>query len=324
MITYIKLDPIIYDWIEDNPISKQYIDYLQLYRWALNPIGTFTTVDTGVLKYAIVDILNTKGELPADWMKMESVAYRLYTEKEKCTTTKKVTEYIQKGYGDNFDLEIKVKCDKCKSDSCSCNDGVVEVNVDKIFQLENPWFWDGTSMSVPKHSRDFDKFSYDNGFRYMSHAHEPMWNAQKYVSQCLELELPENPKYRVDTPPIIEVNIPPNKEYRTELLIAYLGKRMDENGDYLVPDVPEAHDAIKYHLSYMFYRKMYLETEKPIYKRESSEAMALRDVNIGYTRDAVSNIETDKLKAYLSNKFNRYRAGGPTDNYFDPYKEIKY
>lgn len=327
LTNYIPVKPVIYEWIEDNPLSQELVDYTQLLRWAIDGAKDIFSADLGVHKITIVPVVNTKGELPEDFYKVLSVAYRIYDKKdEKCTSIQKVVEFTQKVHGQDCDLDIRVNCKKCGKDSCSCNSGVVEVDVTKFWERENPWYYSGNKFGVPKHSWDFaDAGEKQERFKMMSTATHDYFNVDHHVDLCQNLKVKGSPyNYRIQTLPWIETDLPVDRSKNSELLIAYIGKRTDTDGNLMIPDTSSAKEAIQYSLSYWFYRKMAIKEKDNFYKGISNESMALRDLSIARAKSEAEMPEMDQLRAQLAKTMGRPSIGSPLTPHFNSYDQIKY
>ncbi len=309
---YIPLEPIIEDWIEDNKLSQEQVSKTKLKRWATDVAKDFLTVDASKHKLAVLSINNTKAELPADFHTMISVAYRIFEDKKDCTTITRVSEYTQRQYGQECDLEIRVKCNKCNKTSCDCNRGVVEVDVNRIWEMENPWYYNTSRFGVPIDSTELYDRKKENGFRLMAYTTNPYHNAQYHVPSCVNLHCHNcEYHYSIDLP-FIETDIMTKNE-NAELLISYLGKRTDHKGDPLIPDITSAIEAIEYHLSYRWYRGEFVGTGSPIAQRIYNESEQKRDRAIGRAKTELAIPDKDEFIAYASEILgNRPRVNGPT------------
>ena len=311
---YIPIDPIISDFIEDNRLSQENVSMSQLKRWAIEACSDFLTVDASVHKITLLDVVNTKAELPKDFHTVISMAYRLY-EKDggSCTTTNKVVEYTQSQYGMDCDLEIRVKCPKCKETNCNCNSGVIEIDVDKVWQMENPWYYNASRFGVPVDSNQLYGAKKQTGFKLMSYSTSNFHNLNYHLPSCVNLECKDcEYKYIIERP-FIETDITlENKNQKAELLLAYYGRRTDAKGDPLVPDIPDASEAIQSHLAYKWFRGEFVASGSPIARGLYMEAMQLRDISIARAKTLLATPDVDKLRAELSQTLNRRgRVNGP-------------
>jgi hypothetical protein len=309
---YIPLEPIIEDWIEDNKLSQEQVSKTKLKRWATDVAKDFLTVDASKHKIAVLSVVNTKAELPADFHTMISVAYRIFEDKKDCTTITRVSEYTQRQYGQECDLEIRVKCNKCNKTSCDCNRGVVEVDVNRIWEMENPWYYNTSRFGVPIDSTELYDRKKENGFRLMAYTTNPYHNAQYHVPSCVNLHC-HNCEYHYSLDlPFIETDIMTKNEH-AELLISYLGKRTDQKGDPLIPDITSAIEAIEYHLSYRWYRMEFVGTGSPIAQRIYTESEQKRDRSISRVKTELAIPDKDEFIAFASEILgNRPRVNGPT------------
>jgi hypothetical protein len=311
---YIPIDGIISDFIEDNKLSQENISMSQLKRWAIEACSDFLTVDASKHKIALLDVNNTKAELPKDFHTVISLAYRIY-EKDggNCTTLNRVVEYTQHQYGQDCDLEIRVKCNKCNKTECTCNSGVIEIDVDRVWQMENPWYYNASRFGVPVDSTQLYGAKKQTGFKLMSYSTSDFHNLNFHLPSCVNLECKDCDHRYIIERPFIETDIMlENKNQKAELLLAYYGRRTDHKGDPLVPNIVDASDAIQNHLTYKWFRGEFVASGNPISRALYQEALLLRDQAIARAKTQLATPDVDKLRAELSQVLNRRgRINGP-------------
>lgn len=304
----------------------------QLRRWAIDIIKDFTTVDMYKHKIALLTVHNTKAELPKDFKKVISIAYRTFKNKKDCTLVEDITEYTQKSIDG---CEIKISCDKCLKDTCTCKDKcdkdaglqTIEIDIDRIWMMENPWYYDVSRYSKPHDTRELYKDSYRNekgGFKLMAAATNPYFNVNTHIPDCVNLRCDEcERRYTIhpDTNVVETDIIEPN----AELLIAYLAVQSSSDGDLLIPDNTNAVEAIEYQLSYKYYRMKFAKTGDRVFQTLYSEAAQRRDIAVGRLKVELSIPDADVLRANLSQIMKRPKTQAPTRTYSDKLiQHIKY
>lgn len=310
---FIPIDGVISDFIEDNKLSQENVSMSQLKRWAIEACNDFLTVDASVHKIALLTVNNTKAELPKDFHTVLSLAYRIFEDKSDCTTIQRVSQYTQEQYGQDCDLEIRVKCNKCQKTNCDCNSGVIEVDVDKIWRMENPWYYNASRFGVPVDSTQlYGASEKKNNFKLMSYSTSDFHNLNYHLPDCVNLDCKNCDYHYVINRPFIETDIMGTKDQNVELLLAYLGKRTDSKGDPLIPNIVDATDAIQHHLSYKWFRGEFVASGSPIARGIYQESMVLRDQAIARAKTVLAIPDVDKLRAQLAQTLNRRgRANGP-------------
>lgn len=269
-------------------------------------------------KISLIQVHNTKVELPKDFKQLISIAYRIYSTKKDCTTIEEISEFTQKSFGE-CDLEIKVKCNKCQKNTCSCESPVVEVDIDRIHMMHNPWYYDASKFAKPYNTSDL----YSDGrqdtkghFKLMAHATNPFFNVNAHIPDCVNLKCTNcDKRYTIHTDTnVVETDI---TEPNAEILIAYLAMQSDSDGDLRVPDNTNAIEAIEYQLSYKYYRMKFAKTGDRVFQILYSEAAQRRDIAVGRLKVELSIPNPDKFRAELSQIMKRPRAQAPTRTYVD-------
>jgi hypothetical protein len=269
-------------------------------------------------KIALLQVNNTKVELPKDFKQLISIAYRIPPTKDDCTTAKQIVEFTQKGF-DGCDIEIKLNCSKCGNDSCKCNSPVVEVDIDRIQMMENPWYYDASRFAKPYDTSDLysDGRKDTNGhFKLMAYATNPFFNVNAHIPDCVNLKCKDcDKRYTIDTDTnVVETDI---TEPNAELLIAYLAMQSGSDGDPLIPDNTNAIEAIEYQLSYKYYRMKFVRTGDNVFRTLYTEAAQRRDLAVGRLKSEMAVPNPDKFKSEMSQIMHRPRRNAPTRTYSD-------
>jgi hypothetical protein len=316
-MAYIKIDPILDDWIEDKELTQENISKSKLKRWALDIIKDYTTIDMWKHYIALINVKNTKAQLPDNAKQIISIGYRIFEDRKDCTTIKEISEYTQTGL-DGCDLEIKVKCQKCAKDKCSCNSSVVEVDIDRIQMMQNPWYYDASRFAKPYNSEDLyhdGKNDTKGKFKLMAYATNPFHNVNNHIPDCVNLKCESDYRYVFhDDTNTIETNI---TEPNAELLVAYKGTRLTEDGDFLIPDNTNAIEAIEYQLTYKYFSNKFTVSEKPAHRTAYMEAMQKRDLAVIRLQTELGIKSPNEIRAELSQIMNRPKQGTPTRTYND-------
>lgn len=314
----ISIDPILRDWIEDNELEDENISLTQLRRWAIDIVKDFTTVDMYVDRIAHRNIYNTKADLPEDFKMLISIAYRINESKKDCITVEEIVEFTQK-CDDGCDYVVNVKCSKCKKDKCSCNNPVVEIDIDRMQMMHNPWYYDASRFAKPGNTSEL----YSDGrkdtrgrFKRMANATDPFFNADTHIPECVNLRCTDcDKRYVIHTDTnVVETNI---TEPNAELLIAYKAMQSDSEGNPLIPDNTNAIEAIEYQLSYKYYRKKFKSSGSNVFRALYKEAQAERDIAVGRLKSELGIPDPNNLRAGLSQIMHRPRNQAPTRTYSD-------
>lgn len=301
-------------FIDEYNLRDENVNMSLLKEQAVDIIKDFMTADASKHKIALLSIHNTRAKLPADFHTMISAAARIYENKKDCTTIQQVSEYTQKTGDPNCDLEIKVKCDKCNSTSCSCGGAnTIEVDVDYIWKMQNPWYYNVSDFGKPISSTDLygDYGKHNKQFKLLRHTTNPYHNVNYHLPDCVNLHCKDcDNSYRIDYP-FIEVDFLNQNKY-VELLVAYLAKPTDANGDLLIPDLTDAKEAILYGLAYKYFMSEFVKTSSQAARIIYTESEAKRDRSIGRLKTLIAIPDADEFRAQMSEINSRARTAGPT------------
>jgi hypothetical protein len=302
---FIKLKNLIDEWVEDKPLNNDELSYTQLYRWALDAAKDMSVVDTKKHKIVLLQLNNTKSELPSDFYSVISVAYRVKKDKKKEIYTEQVVEYTKKLHN-GCSIKTRVECNRCNKLECGCDTKkeIIEVDVDKIWELSNPWYYNASKFAMPGDSNMLQAIGGSGGayFKLMKYSTNDFFNLNNHIPNCLNIGCVSEYEY-VIRDGYIETNI----NHPSEVLLAYYGNVVDEDGDLLVLDDVDASEFIMYSLDFRFYK---MKAEKNIdnntfsnYYRLQKDSDYNRNIAIGRFKSNVAIPSREKLKAELSKTF---------------------
>jgi len=307
----IPISVLINRFIDEYSLRQENIDYSLLKEQSIDIIKDFLTADASVHKIGLINIHNTRGKLPDDFDTIISVAARVYEGKKNCTTIQRVSEYTQKT-AEACDLEIKVKCDKCKKTDCDCGGGsTIEVDVDYIWKMQNPWYYNVSNFGKPINSTDLYGYKKEQGFKLLRHTTNPYHNVNYHLPDCVNLHCEDCDNSYSIRYPFIEVDFL-NQNKNVELLVAYLGKPTDENGDLLVPDLTDAKEAILYGLAYKYFMSEFVRTSSQAARIIYTESESKRDRSIGRLKTVLAIPDADEFRSEMSDINSRPRTAAPT------------
>jgi hypothetical protein len=211
-----------------------------------------------IQQIVILPVTNYKCELPDNFKFVTQAAYRLDCE-NKSNPRVEISQLTQKILGSDCDLEINLNCPKCGIDDiCDCKTAIVTVDVDRIFESHNPAYHYQYANHFYRYGTMNDSFGptsqYHSEFRLMRRTSSNFFNVPYHISECPNLNLDCNIEYSIDSGNMI-VNF---KE--GEVLLSYLGDRMNEDGFRMLPNNPTVIRAISYCLAERYLYQQYLET----------------------------------------------------------------
>jgi len=317
------LHTVINEWIEDIGAESDELNYTKYKEWATDTIQQYLSTDQWTHKVVLLTLDRGEAQLPKDFKKLDQVAYRIKENKDDCTLSHRVTEWVQKVYPENCDLEIRLSCQDCGKSACSCGQPKVEIDIDYIWMKQNPWYYTNSpAMTGPKSfGGKKEETSYlTNTFKLLAYAGNSFFRANYHIEGCENLNCRTcKYQYSIDLPSI-KTDIPIVDD--AELLVSYWGEPTDERGDIYVPDLPDAREAVKEDLTYRYFRRKFIITKDPAYNNIYQEARALSDIALGRARTKLESPEIQEYRALISRVWlKRVRNISPTTGVIpnDPY-----
>lgn len=253
----------------DEDIAKMYLDA---------GIERIMTADSHKV-YVISKSLNHQGKvhLPINFKYPLQIAYRDSESIEQPITRASVVEYIERNINDSCNVTISLDCDKCKSKNCSCNNDAypIELDVTQTILGANPELMVGYNRFLIGYSnyRNSYRSNIHKGFTIIRPTTNYFFNLPTQIQECQVPCLDDLLEYRIDDG-ILEVNNGSIRNYpygevssilekdcttsrSGQVLISYIGSRMDDNGFLLVPNESSVFTYLESHLLQEFAKRAY-------------------------------------------------------------------
>ena len=304
-VEHISIMAAIQDFVEDHDLDETEIDEELLKKWALTVINLIKTDQQLVQKVALLDVRNYKVKSPIDFEMVCEVSYRLDKPDDCPSNQQQISQWVQ-GTEEGCELEINIVCPKCHKTGCTeCGQNEVVVDVDRIWEQSNAYlnhitkysrvsrFGQGTSTHTPE-------------FRLLSYAKSGYEGISRHFPNCMNLKEQCEHSYSLNLP-----NIELSFE-KGEILLSYLAKQLDENGDLMIPNHELVFEAIVDYLTYKWHRKVYFRSREVKDYRAYKDAQAMSDISIGRARSALQIPGFQEFTAWLKN--NKYYK---IDNAYD-------
>jgi hypothetical protein len=306
---YISLSTAISDWIEDYQFDEP-IEEEILTKWITDILRQMQVENLLNNKITILDVDGYKAVLPEDLRMVCEVAYRL--EPPKCGPKErldKVTQWVQ-GTDEGCELEINVNCPDCHKTGCKeVGQNYVEVNVDKLWELQNPHMFSQYSSKFATVSRfGYGKSTYTPDFKLLKYGGGNPWNNSKlHLSDCANVHCHDcEHTYDFNTNNI-EVSFK-----KGEVLISYMAVALDEKGDMLILDDSDVLEAVSDYVLYKYMRKMYFKEVKSRGNKDSNFYRAYKDSEQSHYRSLARARSKLTIPSYLdwidflkSNKYHK-------------------
>lgn len=313
---FTPIQTAIQEWIEDSGATQDEINESQLIRWATDAVNMVETPELLCHRTILLNVKNYKADLPEDFKLLCQAASNPKYADDNClqcgdkpgvkkayapTRREQIVQWKQKTMCDtDCELEINLICPRCDSVKCSCDSNVVEVDVDRIWEQAHPELYYKNFFRIGRFGQGNHRGKVDNDFRLMSTATSHFHNVQKVLGDCPSLYCPECYHTFIIKNRHIEVDF---KE--GEILLSYLGKQTDENGNIMIPDHPDMLMAIFFHLEYKFWWRDYRKTSLQTSLNKHTTSLQQREQYFGIFRDAVEMPEFHTLKKYLEDAWIR-------------------
>lgn len=336
---YVSIKNAVLDWITDNDLGHEEIDEPLLIKWAVDCVRWCSTEEQLKHRIAILQVENSRAKLPDDFEMLCQAASNVI-EPEPCdcsqhpkpdccghksrpkhrrvpkTRREDIVQWVQGTLEKECELEINLVCPTCHKTSCNCETPIVEVNVDRIWEMANPQIYyshftrmgkvgNGPGLNSPYASYYTPKFT------LMNYSSNDFFNLKHILTDCPNVDCRNCHKEFLLDLPYIEVDFGEG-----EILLSYLGKPLDGDGEIMIPDHPDIFEAITNHLDYKWYRMQWKKTKDSAARAISQEAMALREQHISYAKSALEVPEFQQFKSWMeSSSFLKRIPSWSTDNF---------
>ena len=237
--TLIPSSDILNDYITRYHPDGESIDESLFRAIADDTIYKIIGNQTKLFGIVIIDIKNFTGQLPKNYSSDIQAVFRLKPEKYRRV---EITQMIQDIPGNECKLEINLKCPACHREHCSCGDVIAQVNVDRIWRMANPEYIAAASKfytdSFNPLSDNLHHLHEDSRFKLMKRTTDNWFSIRYYVGDCVRLLPTMAIEYKIVNGKVIT-----NFE-EGQVMMAYLGDHLGEDGYKLVPNNPRAIEAV--------------------------------------------------------------------------------
>ena len=292
-------------------------------------------------RITLLQVRNGKAELPIDYRLATQVAGRpikqpcdcneypewdcckgRYKDEYQPTQFQTITQWTQKAFQEDCDIEINLLCTKCGERNCGCNNGTIEVEVDRIWELSHPEFYykhfDRARRIGEGHGslRSF----YHPKFQILRSAQHNMFNVENILPDCPNVHC-ANCIYSYNiSPPYIEVDF-----HDGEILLSYLGVPLDEEQNTMVPNHPALVEALEKTLIYRVFQKRYFKHSQEADRRKYLEAKQDAAILLNEAYAILSTLPYNEMRDWLeANWFQRLKRTklrqGERSTTSDPYR----
>ncbi len=300
---FVSISNAVQDWVDDNEVMEE-LDEPLLVRWATDAIAMVDTPENKVHKLALLYVSNYKAELPNDFYLLQSVAGRAYpNDKCKRTRRERVVQWIQKEA--DCELEINLVCDFCKDKDCCCTVSK-PIDVNRIWEQAHPEIYHKGYSKLGRFGYGYDGVS-DVGepkFHLLGYSNSDFFQSQHFLGDCPNVQCTDCRHTFKMHPPYIGVDFS-----KGELILSYLGAVTDENGDRMMPDHPDLHQAVQSHIDYKWYTRMSRKNANngkynlSFAIQQAREAVAIREDGFSKYRTSITTPEIHEFRQWVQNSW---------------------
>jgi hypothetical protein len=300
---FVSISNAVQDWLDDNDSSLEELDEPLILKWATDAIRMVDTPENKTHKLALIYVTNGKAELPSDFFTLQSVAGRAYKEGGcKRVRRERVVQWIQTEA--DCELEINLVCDFCKDKQCCCTVSK-PIDVTRIWEQAHPEIYHKGYSKLGRFGYGYEGMTDPDEpkFQLLGYSSSNFFQAKHFLSDCPNVHCTDcKHTFRINQVPYIDVDFSTG-----ELIVSYLGSATDENGDLMMPDHPDLHQAVQSHINFMWYKRQARKNmNNPKYnlafaKQEAREEEARREDAFGKYRTAVTIPDIHEFREWTQN-----------------------
>ena len=254
-LDYIPLRTITREAVEDSGMSSSELKQQVLDRWTTDAVNMIPIQETYVYKIAHLIVSDYSAPIPEDFVIVQQVAARTEKFDMKCSRRERLSSFAFGTADPDVDIEVRVLCNQCGNTNCRCRRGVIEIDVDRIWELAHPeaymkrFFRHGVvGEGSGNHSNRGKEW------QLLRYAQGDFFRGKYFLSDCPNLFADHCYNAFSIEYPHIKTDFSDG-----EIIISYLGRRLDEDGNVMIPNHPDLISAVKSHINYMWANQMYFK-----------------------------------------------------------------
>lgn len=270
------------------------------YIFANDAVDEIATADT-LKKYILHDSLyNGKISCPDNFKYPLQVAYRKKaepTEDEEIKYT--TTEFIQRSVDENCEYKVSLVCSKCKTVDCSCDSYPIEIDATDLALASNPELALMHSRFLAGYSNRAGNYvsNINSEFTIIKPSSNYFFNLPIRIQNCQIPNIDNMMTYSIDDK-ILEVG----GVLTGEILMSYLGRRIDENGFQMIPNEGFVFKAIEGRIMEGFALREYSMNPNSNTERAWMNMQMYAGKQIGSAKSKLRIPDMDQWDQILSNK----------------------
>lgn len=320
---FVSIKNAVLEFIQDSGFQHDEIDQATLIRWASDVVRAVTFDQQLFHRVTVLRVENGKAELPEDFEMLTQAASRVFHQgpcdcdlrpDDECCTPRghsrerhypptrrpQVVQWVQAAFEDECEIEINLKCPRCHKTACDCESPAVEVDVDRIWELSHPeyYYQHFNKVRWMGEGRGYTSF-YSPKFKLMRYAQDNLFNADFLIGECVNLMCEECPHSFMIQGNFLEVDFE-----KGEVLLSYLGKALDDDGDIMIPDHEAVFRAITHGLTHKYFHRKYLQGDDRARAR-SFDSLQLSQSAVRDAYEALNVPEFLEFQSWMENNWYR-------------------
>lgn len=293
------IDDFLRHTYDDGSINK-----LNLQIYADYAIDRIIPADDFKHRIAILNIDNYKTQLPKDFKYVIQAGYKAECE-DVCRERDQVIQWTQDVFNEDCELEINLKCNNCHSTSCNCDETVLEVDVDYIWESSHP----EVKAKYMRHFHTYRNFTQRGGedttyyhpqYKLMRTTSNSFFNVPYHIDECVNLNYDTDVEYTIDENRNMIVNFK-----KGTVLVSYLGYVMDDEGFRMIPDNQLVFRAVRFYiesvLAFSTYKQKMDQNSRIFWQQMEEMAERL----IARARSEMAMPNPDRMKQFIDNHWRK-------------------
>ncbi len=275
---------IIQDYIEDSDLTGEVNESLLL-RWIMDYDNMVGMVEDLVPQIVHLYVDGYKADIPDGLKKVQQVVARKKQDLT-CSRQETVSSWVTKTQYPDCDCNVTLECAQCTAsgrEKCGCDVPIYEVPIDRQWEISNPQHYlkGWSRMGIIGRGKGMENVE-NNEWTLLRPALDDFYKQKYFLNDCLSF-LPGavvHNSFRFE-PPVITTDFPEG-----EIIISYLGKALDPDGDVMVSTDAHYLEGLIAHLDYKWWareskRHAYSgKTNMRLFKQYSNQAKQEREASI--------------------------------------------
>lgn len=310
---FVPIESAIREWKEDSGFEGE-VKETSLLRWANETVSKVMTDEQLQFSIGLFDIEDYKVRLPDNFKMVVQAAVKIPS--APLLRKEKLVEWVQKTVdGSNCEVTTRIDCKTCNENDPHPE---VVVDVDRNWLAANPQ----ASASFMRTFAGFTtslgdssfKFAIQDSFMLMRHTTNNFHNIPFHVEGCLNLNVDSEVDYSIDLPHMIV------SAKEGQVLLSYLGRRVDDRGYLMIPDDPYMFEAIFFSIEARIALQQWRKSKQPQDRFYYDKMFAMSNSKIAQAKSRLQIPEADEwlqtLRIFWSrdypyyereSNFNRYK-----------------